>query len=332
MDMKKLLCIVLAMLCMCSAAFAAETRMFFAMDTYMSISAPDAPEALVDECVAAINGLEADISVTDPGSGIYALNSGGSAALDGHSLRLTEFALEMCALTGGALDITMYPVVRAWGFTTGEYTVPETEEIAALLSCTGYSYVTVKNGCITLPEGFMLDLGSVAKGYASDIAADMLRAGGVKSALIDLGGNIYCVGAKQDGSLWRVALRDPAGEGYLGVVAVSDCAVVSSGCYERYFEKDGVRYGHIFDPATGRPADNGLISVTVIGKSGAECDALSTALYVMGPEKAAGFLAGQDAVDAVLVREDGTLIITEGLADVFTPMGAYAQSDIEWVK
>ena len=332
MKMKKLLCIIFALLLCSVPAIAAETRTFFAMDTYMSISAPTAGEELVDECVSRVNNIEKLMSVTDAESEIYGINSGSRADISADTQALLEFALEMCAKTDGTLDITMYPVVQAWGFTTGEYRVPTQAEIDELLQNVGYDKIRIEGDTVGLPEGFMLDLGSVAKGYASDVIADMLRDGGVESALVDLGGNLYCVGAKADGSDWKVGLRDPMGGDYLGYVTVQDCAVVTSGCYERYFEEDGIRYGHIFDPSTGYPADNGLISVTVIGKSGARCDALSTALYVMGPEAAADYLAGDDSVEAVLVKSDGGLIITKGLEGIFTPLGGYVHSETEWIE
>jgi hypothetical protein len=161
-------------------------------------------------------------------------------------------------------------------------------------------------------------------------AANLLRAGGVATGLIDFGGNIYAIGAKEDGSAWRVGIRNPENlEDYCAVIAVKDRAVVTSGSYERYFEQDGVRYGHIFDPATGRPAQSGLESVTVIGTDGALCDALSTALFVMGPERACSWLADQRDVEAVLIGE--RFWVTEGLKDSFAPYGAYAGKVVEWI-
>lgn len=330
--MKKLLCMLTVLMFSICSASASGTCSFFAMDTYMTISAPEASEQLLDECEATIVEFAGHISVTDTGSEIYALNASGNAEVSGEVIDILEFALEMCESTDGALDITMYPVVRAWGFTTGEYRIPDEDELAVLLENVDYTAVNVDKNIITIPEGSMIDLGSVAKGYASDIIADILREDGTKSALIDLGGNIYCLGSKSDGSNWNVGLRDPMGGDYLGVVSVKDCAVVTSGCYERYFEQDGVRYGHIFDPETGYPADSGLISVTVIGKSGAMCDALSTALYVMGPDRAIEYLRTRDDVEVILVRDDGRLIITEGIAGQFTPLGAYEHFETELVK
>ena len=164
--------------------------------------------------------------------------------------------------------------------------------------------------------------------------AALLRDGGARSALIDLGGNIYCVGAKPDGSPWRIGVRDPKDPaGYVGALSVTDRAVITSGCYERYFTaEDGTVFGHIFDPATGRPAENGVISATVVGASGLECDALTTALYVMGIERATALLQSLDGVEAVLVDDQGALWITGGLKTAFTPMGAYAWAKINWIR
>ncbi|MBO4884677.1 MAG: FAD:protein FMN transferase, partial [Clostridia bacterium] len=257
----------------------------------------------------------------------------GAAALSEETAAVLRFALDMGEKTGGALDVTLYPVVRAWGFTTGDYRVPGDDEITALLENVDWGRVALDGAEARLPEGAMVDLGAVVKGYASDRLAELLREGGAGSALIDLGGNIYCVGAKQNGSAWRIGIRDPKDEtGYVGALSVTDRAVVTSGSYERFFTaENGAVYGHIFDPATGRPADSGLVSATVVGESGMLCDALTTALYVLGAEKAGALLKTIDGVDAVLVDEDGAVWITRGLKDSFTPMGAYAWATIRYL-
>ena len=150
---------------------------------------------------------------------------------------------------------------------------------------------------------------------------------------INLGGNICCLGARPDGDAWRIGIRDPEDpDSLLGLVAVSDRAVVTSGCYERFFTgEDGAVYGHIFDPATGRPAESGLASVTVISSSGLRCDALTTALYVLGAERSADVLARLDGVEAVLAGEDGELWITPGLRDIFTARGRWESAPIHWL-
>ena len=316
------------------AALADASRTFFAMDTVMTVTAPGADDDLLAACEDEVRRLEALFSVTDEGSEIAALNESGQAALSEETARVLGFALEEAELTGGALDVTLYPVVRAWGFTTGDYRVPTDAELDALRARVGWAQVQLDNNTARVPEGVMVDLGAVAKGYASDRLAALLRERGALSALIDLGGNIYCVGAKPDGSPWRIGVRDPKDPaGYVGALSVTDRAVITSGSYERYFTaEDGTVYGHIFDPATGRPAENGVISATVVGASGLECDALTTALYVMGIERATALLQSLDGVEAVLVDDQGALWITGGLKSAFTPMGAYAWAKINWIR
>ena len=298
---------------------AAESA-FFAMDTIMTLRLyQGGDEALLGRAQARVAELEGLLSVTGQGSEIYALNHGGQAALSPDTADLLALALGMCGRTDGALDVSIYPVLRAWGFTTGEYAVPDGKTIAALLPLVDYTRVELDGARAALPQGMEIDLGSVAKGYTGDILAALLRENGVTSALLDLGGNIQTLGAKPDGSPWRVAVRDPDGDGSesLGVIEVEDQAVVTSGGYERYFERDGVRYWHILDPETGRPAHGGLVSVTVVGDSGAVCDGLSTALFVMGRERALDHWRRYRDFEAVLVAADGSVTVTEGLEDCF---------------
>ncbi len=295
-------------------------RTFFAMDTVMTLRLYEGgDENTLDQAEARVRELEAQWSVTEENSEICALNRGGRAELSPETAELLGAALDMCRRTDGALDISTYPVLRAWGFTTGEYSVPGGEAIAALLPLVDYGRVALEAGAAALPPGMEIDLGSVAKGYTGDALAALLKQGGAASALLDLGGNIQAVGSKPDGSPWRVAVRDPAGDGSVGVVEVVDQAVVTSGGYERYFEEDGVRYWHIIDPATGWPARSGLASVTVVGESGLLCDGLSTALFVMGREGALEHWRQHRDFEAVLVSEDGSVTITAGLEGRFTP-------------
>lgn len=295
-------------------------RTFFAMDTVMTLRLYEGgDENTLDQAEARVRELEAQWSVTEENSEICALNRGGRAELSPETAELLGAALDMCRRTDGALDISTYPVLRAWGFTTGEYSVPGGEAIAALLPLVDYGRVALEAGAAALPPGMEIDLGSVAKGCTGDALAALLKQGGAASALLDLGGNIQAVGSKPDGSPWRVAVRDPAGDGSVGVVEVVDQAVVTSGGYERYFEEDGVRYWHIIDPATGWPARSGLTSVTVVGESGLLCDGLSTALFVMGREGALEHWRQHRDFEAVLVSEDGSVTITAGLEGRFTP-------------
>ena len=195
--------------------------------------------------------------------------------------------MQIAEETDGALEPTIYPVLTAWGFITEENRVPSDAEITELLKNVGYERIRQEDTTVQLNSGMMLDLGAVGKEYAGDFAAQVLKDSGITSALLDLGGNIQAVGTKPDGSPWRLGLCDPFSDGKLGVLEISNQAVVTSADYERYFiGEDGIRYGHIIDPATGYPAESGLASATVIAEEGQLCDALSTSLYVMGAERA----------------------------------------------
>ena len=300
---------------------------FFAMDTVMDFTIYG-ESGLIDQSESLIASLESLVSVTDANSELYAINQTGSGTLTGKASSLMEQALEICRRTDGALDLSIYPIVRAWGFTTGSYQVPDEAEIQALLPLVDYRKIQydAADGDVTLPEGMEIDLGSVAKGYAGQLAAQMLREHGVQSALLNLGGNVQTVGAKPDGSPWQIGIKDPQGEDAMMVLSVEDQAVVTSGGYERYFEQDGQTYWHIMDPSTGHPADSGLISVTIVGNEGVVCDGLSTALFVMGLEKAADLWAQSDDFEAVFVTASGEVYITEGLRDRFALTKQYADT------
>ena len=319
----------------CSGAPAQEpeSATFFAMDTAMDFTVyGDA--ALLDEAETLIGSLEEQVSVTDEHSDIYAIDHTGSGSLSGNAAELMEQALEICRRTDGALDLSIYPIVRAWGFTTGSYQVPDEETIQSLLPLVDYTQIQydAATGTVTLPEGMGIDLGSVAKGYAGQLAAQMLREHGVQSALLNLGGNVQTVGAKPDGSPWQIGIKDPQGEDAMMVLSVEDQAVVTSGGYERYFEQDGQTYWHIMDPSTGHPADSGLISVTIVGDEGVVCDGLSTALFVMGLEKAADLWAQSGDFGAVFVTASGEVYITEGLQDRFALTEQYADTPVSVIE
>ena len=319
----------------CSGAPAQEpeSATFFAMDTAMDFTVyGDA--ALLDEAETLIGSLEEQVSVTDEHSDIYAIDHTGSGSLSGNAAELMEQALELCRRTGGALDISVYPIVRAWGFTTGSYQVPDEETIQSLLPLVDYTQIQydAATGVVTLPEGMEIDLGSVAKGYAGQLVAQMLRDNGVESALLSLGGNVQTVGTKPDGSPWQIGIKDPQGEDAMMVLSVEDQAVVTSGGYERYFEQDGQTYWHIMDPSTGHPADSGLLSVTIVGKQGIICDGLSTSLFVMGLEKAADLWAQSGDFEAVFVTASGEVYITEGLQDRFALTEQYADTPVSVIE
>ena len=308
---------------------------FMAMDTIMTLTlyGGDAQSAAALG-VQRVQELEALLSVTAEGSEIHRVNCAGGqpVELSEDTRKLLEDALALCAATDGALDVTMYPVVRAWGFTTGEYRVPDSAELSALLGHVDYTSVSLEGSALTLPAGMELDLGAVAKGYAGEQLMELFAGAGVTSAFVELGGNVQALGAKPDGSPWRVAVQSPDGGGYAGVLEITDKAVVTSGGYQRCFEQDGETYWHIMDPATGCPARSGAVSVTIVTDRGVEADGLSTALFVMGRERAAAYWKEHPGFDFILIGEDGSVTVTQGLETSFSLLGSWAGSPLEIIR
>ena len=296
----------------------------FAMDTYMNLKAygKDA-SAAVKEAEERIRTLEQTLSVTDSQSDLYAINHADGAAVrvSADTAAILETAERIGQNTNGALCISLYPVLRTWGFTTGEYRVPDTSEIENLLQFCDDRLISHEGDSVTIPKETELDLGAVAKGYTGDAVTEIFKQHGITSAIINLGGNVQALGKKPDGSTWTVGVTDPfSPDQLLGTLPADNQAVITSGNYERYFtDDDGNRYWHILDPETGAPADNGLAAVTVIGECGAECDALSTALFVMGTDAAADYWRQNGGFEMLLVTTDGEVCLTEGLEQKFQP-------------
>ncbi len=316
----------------CAPAPEPVSRDLFAMGTFLSLSAYGGQaQPAVDRAADLVTQLDNQLSVTREGSEIWAVNEaqGAWTQVSQRTFDLIRDALELCRVTDGALDITTYPAVRAWGFTTDEHRVPSPEELAGLAARIDYTAVELDPAThsVRLPEGMMLDLGAVAKGWAGDQLSALMEEDGISSAMLYLGGNIQTVGAKPDGSNWKVGIQDPSGpEGAsLAAVEVSDQAVVTSGGYQRFFEQDGQVYWHIMDPDTAAPARSGVLSATIVGGRGLTCDALSTALFVMGADRAARLWRDHPELEFeyVLVLEDGSLQISQGLEQGFKLLSPY---------
>jgi thiamine biosynthesis lipoprotein len=303
----------------------------FAMDTYMTLSAygENAQEA-VEAGIAEIQRLDDLLSTGKDTSEVAQINANGGGVLSEDTDYLVKRALDIYQSTNGAFDISIYPVMQLWGFTTGNFAVPSESDLAAKLALVdaGKIILSEENGqtSISLPEGMEIDLGGIAKGYTSGRVMDVMKSYGIKSAVINLGGNAHVLGNKTDGSQWKVGIQDPEDEnGYLGGVSVTDKAIITSGGYERYFvdEDTGVKYHHIIDPKTGYSANNGLISVTIVSADSTLADGLSTSLFVLGTEDAITYCeehCAEDGFDAIMEDEDGKLYITDGIYDDFINM------------
>ena len=303
---------------------AEAVRDVFAMDTYMTVKAYGSNgDAAVDAAVDEINRLDALLSTGKKDSEIGQINANNGGQLSEDGAILMERSLELYKSTNGAFDVAIYPVMKAWGFTDGNYQVPDADTLKATLELVDPSLIDYDKETSTVSfkkDGVQIDLGGIAKGYTSSRIMDIYKEKGVTSGLVNLGGNAQVFGTKPDGSLWRVAVQSPDSEDeYLGVLETKDKAIITSGGYERYFEKDGVTYHHIIDPSTGYPADNGLISVTIVSADGTLADGLSTSLFVMGKDKATNYWkAHSDEFDMILLTDDEKLYVSEGIKDSFT--------------
>ena len=335
--MKKRL-VMIAGVCVCTLIAAAGLyqnysknekyqKQLFAMDTYMEFTAYGrGVQQAVVMSAKDVQRLDALLSAQNEESQVYALNQRGSLEVSDDLAEIIQRGKEIFQETDGLFDDTIYPLMELWGFPTGEYHVPSGEEIENLLPDVDGGTVEISGNTVTLGEGQQIDLGGIAKRYTGQKLTENFQGYGVSSAMVCLGGNIQAIGTKPDGSSWRVGIRDPKGsqQDYAGVLQVQNEAVVTSGGYERYFEEDGRTYIHIIDPRTGYPVENDLLSVTIVSPDGTLADGLSTALYIMGYDKAVQFWEQhQDEFDVILTTADEVIHVLTKLQDSF-------QSDKNW--
>ena len=295
---------------------------FFAMDTAMEITAyGDKSEEAIDAAQKEIYRLENILSAGDKNSQVGKINEEGKGTCGEDVAYLLDRARKIHEDTGGAFNIMIYPLMEKWGFISDKYKVPSDSEISKLLKLTNITNVNnYQNEIAFKKNGMKMDFGGIAKGYASSQVMDIFDKYKIKSGLINLGGNVHAKGSKPDGSKWKIGIKDPKDpQSYIGVVEIEDMAVITSGGYERYFEKNGKIYHHILNPKTGKPAEVNLSSVTIVSKDGTLADGLSTALFVMGKEKATNYWRkNKDIFDFIMVQEDGNLAVTEGILKSFS--------------
>lgn len=295
----------------------------FLLDTYVSIRLYDGDEETAQEALELCRQYESIFSRTSPDSELARLNRRETDTVSQELADVITLGLAYGQLTGGAFDITMGSVTELWDFHAGELVLPDAAALGEALSHAGWEKVRVEGTAVLFedPET-VLDLGGIAKGYIADRLADYLRRAGVSSAIIDLGGNLYCIGRRPDGQDFRVGVRHPEGaqRQSIGALPVEDRSVVTSGWYERCFTLDGTTYHHILSPSTGWPAETGLASVTIVSELGADGDALSTACFVLGQEAGLALVESLESVEAIFIGEDLTVTVSSGLEGLFTPL------------
>lgn len=285
-------CVLLICLIFSSCSEKKFSSTELAMNTVISITAyGDKANEAVKACFDEVRRIEKLLSCHVENSEISKLNKSAHikpVEVSPETADVIKKALLVCEKTKGAFDISIKPLSDLWNIKAENPKVPRDEDINNTLSFVGYENISVDGNFVSFKKaGVKIDLGGAAKGYCADKVREVLKSYGVKNALIDLGGNIYALGKNEQGKNWRIGLQNPGGKRgeYFSIEELSDKTAVTSGSYERYFEKDGKIYHHIIDRNTGAPSDSGLISVTVISQNSFEADMLSTAIFVMGAEE-----------------------------------------------
>jgi thiamine biosynthesis lipoprotein len=307
------------------------TKYDFAMGTAISVTAymkgnNASAEDITKNIVDTIKNLDEEvISWRDEGSELAAVNGAAvGEALNASDTLFTavDKSLRICEDSGGALDITLRPLLDCWNIesaTTDDFRVPDDEEIKESLNKTGYEKLLIDDAENTIKktDDITIDLGATGKGYALDVVRDYLDENNIQGAIVTVGGSVMVYGDKTEGDSWKVGIRNPKGGaedmvGYLEISGVDYICVSTSGDYEKYVEYDGKRYHHILDRTTGYPAESGLSSVTVMCSSGLDSDGLSTACFVLGEEGSKALLEKYGA-EALFIDTEGNITMTDGM-------------------
>ena len=290
---------------------------FQAMNTFVSVQTFGENSKNVNQKIKArLSELESLFSTTDSSSEIYKLNhSSEKIQVSSATYSLLSYSVKMAEIFNGHFNPALFPVIREWGFTTGNYHVPSQEKINFLLKKTDFSQIQFfDDNFVQLQDSMSVDFGSVAKGFASDEIVKILSENNILSALIDFGGNIIAFGEKPDSSFWRIGIKNPFGGEVSLAVKVKNQMVITSGGYERFFtDENQKKYIHIFDGKTGFPVENEIESVTIICENGLYADTLSTALFIIGSENAVSFWRERKDFQMIILQKDGSILYTSPL-------------------
>ncbi len=294
-----------------------ETRVGFYLDTVVTLTAyTDQPE-LLEKGLELCGDYEKMLSRTIEGSDVWKINhaEGATVHVSSQTVEILRTSIQVSELSGGAFDVTVAPVSTMWNFSAGEEIIPDAAAIEKAAGLIDYRKIQIEGDSVTLPAGMMIDLGGIAKGFIADAVKSFLESAGIRSAVLSFGGNIVGIGIKPDGSPWKVGIQDidkPTGTTMMVSLNYGG-STVTSGIYERGFEKDGIRYHHILSTETGWPVQNELASVTIFSDSSMLGDALSTAVFALGTEAGARLVESMDGVEALLIARDRSACGTSGV-------------------
>ena len=292
-----------------------QTR--FMMDTFVSmyvVGPPDIGAKAIKAAFERMQSVSDKFNNRDPKGPIYAFNHQGTPITDPEILHVAQKAIEISEKTGGAFDITVEPLIDLWGFYGEKPALPDDAAIQDCLQHIGYQHLRIDNGVMTKNHpAIRIDMGAIAKGYCVNQAAAILREMGIASALIDAGGDVFALG-RRGKELWKVGIRSPRGNDILGYMEVENLAVMGSGDYERFFEQEGKRYHHIFDPRTGYPAED-IQGATLLHADPMLADGWNTAIFVLGEQKGRALVETLPGMEVVMITDTDDVRVTTGLAN-----------------
>ncbi len=314
-----LVCIMLLLSGCSSNTKTPYTKSGFYFDTAVTITLYDKDKReLLDNCFSFCETFENQISRTIENSEISQINhaKGKPVKVSDTTLELLEKGIYYSELTNGAFDITIAPLSDLWNFKTEVPALPSESDIHATLSHVNYQNIIIDGNYVSLSDPYAaIDLGGIAKGYIADYLKEYLVKNNVKSAIINLGGNVLTIGTKPDGSPFQIGIQKPFDEQNTSITSVASIgsSIVTSGVYERYFELQDTIYHHILDTSSGYPCDTGLLSVTIISEHSVDGDALSTSCFALGYENALKLIQTLDNVDAIFITENYEILDTRSL-------------------
>lgn len=298
-----------------------ETLEFFLFNTTNTLAA-DVGRPELDRTLDLARRYELLFSRTNPESALHRLNAacGNAVEIDPELAAFIVEAKRYCADVDGLFDITMGTATRLWDFHTG--TVPDPAALKAAIDHVNWKNVVVQRNTARLADPqAVIDLGGIAKGYIADKLVERLMEGGARHCMVNLGGNVAVCGGKPDKSPWRVGIRHPApssqGVSSFAVVEMESGSLVTSGVYERAFERDGALYHHILDPKTGSPAHTDIVSATVVSRTSLDGDGYTTALVIMGADRALRFAEEREGIELIVVTNEGDVLATSGIGETY---------------
>ncbi|MGL4873173.1 MAG: FAD:protein FMN transferase [Clostridium sp.] len=300
-----------------------RTELF--MGTAINIKIYDGSEKVLDKIFKEVKDIEDKASINKGGTEVDSINKNAgikSVKVSNDVFEMIKIGMEYSSMSNGKYDITVGPLVKLWSIGLPEARKPKEEEIGQALEKINYKDLELneeKKEVYLKKEGMLLDLGSIAKGYTADRITEVLKEEGINKAIVDLGGNIYAFGEKNENEKWKIGIQNPFSDrgDVVGAVKVKDKSIVTTGTYERFLEEGGKKYHHILDPKRGYPYESNIGGVSIISDKSIDGDALSTLVFTLGIEEGLSFVEGIDGVECIFIDKEKNIYLSSGIKEEF---------------